>query len=340
MLEFLWPWLALAWPLPLLIRWFWSAEATPPAALRVPFLHRLQQLSAAQESPLPRRSWAPLAFALLLWTLLVIAALRPQWVGDPIELPVSGRSLMLAVDLSGSMKEEDLQLRGDYVTRLTVVQSVLEEFIARREGDRLGLILFGEQAYLQTPLTFDRNTIQQMLREAVIGLAGERTAIGNAIGLGVKRLQELEESERVLILLTDGANTAGDISPGQAARLAAQAGIRIYTIGVGADEMLVRTFFGTQRVNPSRDLDEQLLQSIAVQTGGRYFRARSTQELAQIYQLLDELEPVERDAEVFRPLQPLYLYPLGLALLLSALWVLRDLWRQNIAPRLRKPAHG
>jgi hypothetical protein len=125
------------------------------------------------------------------------------------------------------MKEEDLQLSGNPTNRLNVVKNILQEFITRRDGDRLGLILFGEQAYLQTPLTFDRKTVQQMLLESEIGLAGERTAIGNAIGLGVKRLQGLEESERVLILLTDGANTAGDISPEQAARLAEQAGVKI-----------------------------------------------------------------------------------------------------------------
>lgn len=329
MLEFLWPWLAILWPLPFLIRWLWPAEPIPPQALRVPFLQRLQQLSTESRPPRYPPQRLGLLLAWLCWTLLIAAVMRPQWVGNPILLPVSGRSLMLAVDLSGSMKEEDLQLAGATTTRLAVVKDVLREFILRREGDRLGLILFGEQAYLQTPLTFDRQTVQQMLVEAEIGLAGERTAIGNAIGLGVKRLQDLEESERVLILLTDGANTAGDISPEQAARLAEQAGVRIYTIGVGADEMLVQTFFGTRRVNPSRDLDEALLQNIASLTGGRYFRAHSTEELKEIYRLLDQLEPVERADDVFRPLQPLYPWLLGLALALSASWIPLRWWQQR-----------
>jgi Ca-activated chloride channel family protein len=225
-----------------LIRWLWPATPVPPQALQIPFLERLQQLSGSSQTPRFKTQQLAFLLALVCWTLLVGAATRPQWVGEPISLPVSGRSLMLAVDLSGSMKEEDLQLSGNPTNRLNVVKNVLQEFITRRDGDRLGLILFGEQAYLQTPLTFDRKTVQQMLLESEIGLAGERTAIGNAIGLGVKRLQGLEESERVLILLTDGANTAGDISPEQAARLAEQAGVRIYTIGVGADEMLVQTF--------------------------------------------------------------------------------------------------
>ena len=241
---------------------------------------------------------------------------------------------MLAVDLSGSMKEKDLQLSGNPTNRLNVVKNILQDFITRRDGDRVGLILFGEQAYLQTPLTFDRKTVQQMLLESEIGLAGERTAIGNAIGLGVKRLKGLEESERVLILLTDGTNTAGDISPEQAARLAEQAGVRIYTIGVGANEMLVQTFFGTRRVNPSRDLDEKLLRTIASLTGGQYFRARSTEELAKIYQLLDELEPVERDADVFRPLKPLYPWLLAAALLLSASWIPVQWWCQQSPQKL------
>ena len=239
MLEFIWPWFALVWPLPLLIRWLWPATPVPPQALQVPFLERLQQLSDSSQASHFQTKQLAFLLALVCWTLLVGAATRPQWVGDPISLPLSGRSLMLAVDLSGSMKEEDLQLSGNPTNRLNVVKNVLQKFITRRDGDRLGLILFGEQAYLQTPLTFDRKTVQQMLMESEIGLAGERTAIGNAIGLGVKRLKGLKESERVLILLTDGANTAGDISPKQAARLAKQAGVRIYTIGVGADEMLV-----------------------------------------------------------------------------------------------------
>mgnify|MGYP002214261675 FL=1 len=334
MLEFLWPWVALVWPLPLLIRWLWPATPVPPQALQVPFLERLQHLSGNSQTPRFKTQQLAFLLALVCWTLLVGAATRPQWVGEPISLPVSGRSLMLAVDLSGSMKEEDLQLSGNPTNRLNVVKNVLQEFITRRNGDRLGLILFGEQAYLQTPLTFDRKTVQQMLLESEIGLAGERTAIGNAIGLGVKRLQGLEESERVLILLTDGANTAGDISPEQAARLAEQAGVRIYTIGVGADEMLVQTFFGTRRVNPSRDLDEKLLQTIASLTGGQYFRARSTEELAKIYQLLDELEPVERDADVFRPLKPLYPWLLAVALLLSASWIPVQWWRQHSPQKL------
>ena len=202
---------------------------------------------------------------------------------------------------------------------MVATQWVGGEFIQRRVGDRLGLILFGRQAYLQTPLTFDRETVRTLLHEAVIGLAGKETAIGDAIGLAVKRLQDNDINSRVLILLTDGANTAGEVEPIKAAELAAQHGLKIYTIGIGADEMVVSSFFGKQRVNPSADLDEKTLTAIAEKTGGRYFRARDTQQLEQIYHLLDKLEPLEKEAQTFRPTAALYAWPLGLALLLASL---------------------
>jgi len=263
------------------------------AALKVPFLDdfNVAQADNAQQNEKPWLLW----LAIIAWLCLVLASTRPQWLGEPIEQGVSGRDLMLAVDLSGSMEERDFIINGKAVDRLTATKKVATEFIAQRIGDRLGLILFGTQAYLQTPLTFDRKTVEILLNEAVLGLAGDSTAIGDAIGLAVKRLQNQNVKSRVLILLTDGANTAGKVTPLQAADLAAQYHLKIYTIGIGADEMLVRSFFGTQKVNPSRDLDEKTLTAIAEKTGGRYFRARNTQELQQIYQLLDQLEPVEKD---------------------------------------------
>ena len=181
-----------------------------------------------------------------LWRLL-----RPQWVGEPIALRISGRDLMLAVDLSGSMKRRDMQVGRDWVTRLAVVKRVAGEFIARRDGDRIGLILFGTRAYLQAPLTFDRPTVRTLLsEEAVIGLAGEQTAIGDAIGLGVKRLRERPAENRVLVLLTDGANTAGEVNPMDAARFAAKLGLKIYTIGVGADVAMMRRLYGSVARQP------------------------------------------------------------------------------------------
>ncbi len=320
-----WPWMALLWPLPWLVRRFWPATAEPIQAITVPF-----GVTASGGSPSGRWQILRAGGAWLCWTLLVLAATHPLWAGDPVEVPRSGRNLMLAVDLSGSMKEEDLQLNGNPATRLEVVKSVLNPFIERRKGDRLGLILFGDEAYLQTPLTFDRVTVSQMLRESVIGLAGESTAIGSAIGLAVRHLRDLPEAQRVLILLTDGQNTAGELSPEDALKLAVETGVRIHAIGVGADEMLIRTLFGTRRVNPSAELDETLLRSFANQTGGQYFRARDTQDLEAIYQELDRIEPVEQSQETYRPITPLFPWPLGLGVLLSLLLALgppvQQLW--------------
>lgn len=315
MIQFAWAWLWLLLPLPWLLRHL--LPPVPPrddAALRVPFL---DDFAPAQRAAATRSNarW-PLWLAALAWCLFTAAVSRPQWLGEAVELPVSGRDLMLAVDLSGSMEAEDFQWQGKMVNRLTATKAVASDFIERRVGDRLGLILFGQQAYLQTPLTFDRQTVKQLLLESAIGLAGKETAIGDAIGLAVKRLRDQPVDSRVLILLTDGANTAGEVAPLKAAELAAKAQLKIYTIGIGADEMLVRSLFGSRRVNPSRDLDEKTLQAIADQTGGRYFRARNLEQLEQIYHLLDELEPVDTDSQYFRPRRALYPWPLTGALLL------------------------
>lgn len=316
MADFVWYWSFFLLPLP----WITRRVLKPgPAAsggmLRTPFAADLTGFSVMQ-GRLHSSGTIPW-LALAAWVLLVIAAARPVWQGEPIEQAVSGRDLMLAVDLSGSMQIEDFVLRGRKVDRLTATKAVAGEFIERRVGDRLGLILFGDTAYLQAPLTFDRKTVRTLLDESVIGLAGDKTAIGDAIGLGVKRLRDNPEGQRILILLSDGANTAGTVAPLQAAGLAAQAGLKVYTIGIGADEMVIRDLLGSRKVNPSQDLDEPTMRGIAEQTGGRYFRARDVKELEQIYRMLDELEPIERDKRYYRPRTELYPWPLGAALALS-----------------------
>jgi len=316
MIHFEWPWMIAALALPFIIRWLLPAYLpVEQAALKVPFL---EDFSDAETRAASRTEQWPLLVAAIAWLLLVIACTRPQWLGEPIEQAVSGRDLMLAVDLSGSMEVKDFVINNKTVDRLTAIKWVAGDFINRRAGDRLGLILFGTQAYLQTPLTFDRKTVATLLDEAVIGLAGDNTAIGDAIGLGVKRLKNQEVNSRVLILLTDGANTAGEVTPLKAAELAAEHQLKIYTIGIGADEMLVRSFFGSHKVNPSQDLDEATLTAIAEKTGGVYFRARNTDELEKIYRLLDQLEPVEKDKQYFRPRTELYYWPLSVALMLAA----------------------
>jgi Ca-activated chloride channel family protein len=327
MIHFEWPLMILALPLPVLIRWLLPAELPEQqAALKVPFLDDFAT-GGTNRVVSQTKQW-PLLLAMVAWLFLVFAVMRPQWMGEPIEQAVSGRDLMLAIDLSGSMEEQDFMVENTRVDRLTATKYVAEQFISRRVGDRLGLILFGTQAYLQTPLTFDRATVITLLKESALGLAGENTAIGDAIGLAVIRLRNQKTDSRVLILLTDGANTAGEVTPIKAAELAAEIGLKIYTIGIGADEMVVRNFFGSRKVNPSRDLDEKTLKAIASKTGGRYFRARNTQEMDKIYQLLDELEPVEKDKQYFRPKKELYHWPLAIALFFTSIISLSRLnWR-------------
>lgn len=323
MWTFAWWWVLLLWPVAWLVRRFTRPEALDnDAALKVPVTSYLAEVTAGGTVD-TRVDWRLLALW-TVWTLVLAAAARPQFVGDPVDLPISGRDLLLAVDLSGSMEEQDFQLNGQWVDRLTATKSVAADFIANRVGDRLGLLLFGREAYLQTPLTFDRKTIQTLLDEAVIGLAGKETAIGDAIGLAIRTLDDagVEEGRRVMILLTDGANTAGAVDPLKAAELAAQRSMIIYTIGIGADALTVRSLFGLRQINPSADLDEQTLTAIADMTGGRYFRARDTEELAQIYAILDELEPAESDESGFRPVSEFFHWPLGAAIAIAALAML------------------
>lgn len=322
MLSFDWFWIVLLLPLPILVRYFLSAVAkSQQAALQIPFSEEYRtttssSISVSMSSPLLR------VIMSLIWITLVLATMRPQLLGDAIELPVTGRDLMLAVDLSGSMETADFELNGEMVDRLTAIKYVASQFIQRRVGDRIGLILFGTQAYLQVPLTFDRDTVTQLLNESALGLAGDNTAIGDAIGLAVKRLSKQSIDSRVLILLTDGANTAGELTPIKSAELAAVRKLKIYTIGVGADKLTVRSFFGNRTINPSSALDEKTLTTIAESTGGKYYRAKNTKALQNIYKILDELEPIEKDKQTFRPMTELFMWPLGFSFSLALLLVI------------------
>lgn len=326
-IHFVWPWVFWLLPLPLLVRVLLPPARQPEeAALLVPYLDDFSETSVSRRSaatPL----WKLFLYS-LAWLLLVISAARPQWIGDPVELPVSGRDLLLAIDLSKSM-EHPIRYKLRTVSRIAATKAVASQFIEKRVGDRIGLILFGEQAYVQAPLTFDRTTVNTLLQEAVTGLAGNATAIGDAIGLAVKRLQHTDKhrqqntsatdsndtstppasyNDRVLILVTDGVSNAGEIKPVKAAELAARKGLKIHTIGIGN--------------RGSRELDEATLKAIARITGGRYFRARNTDELQQIYQTLDQLEPVEKDSKTYRPTKALFYLPLSLAVLVGSLLLL------------------
>ena len=328
--HFVWPLVFIITPLPLLIYWLMPrAERSAPQAIRMPMYVNLKTQLGGNNNQTSRSRWR-IWIAIIIWLLLVIAAARPQTMGNPVPLPVQGRNLMVAVDLSGSMQEQDIQIGNQRVSRLTAVKAVAGNFIEQRAGDRMGLILFGQQAYLQAPLSFDRDTVNILLSEAVIGLAGNETAIGDAIALAVKRLRLQPEGNRVLILLTDGANTAGHIQPLKAAEIAKKEGIRIYTIGVGADQQ-VSSLFG-QVINMGSSLDEDTLQQVARITGGDYYRARDLPALQAIYKKLDQLEPKAKDFVFYRELYEWYTWPLGLAFLLSILsgLFISGLFRQAI----------
>jgi Ca-activated chloride channel family protein len=320
MLNLLWPWaLALA-PIPFLYRWWRKPATTNMPALRAPILASAAEGNSGSGDS---RQWLRQLLLLLLglcWLSVLLALSRPVWIGEPVALPTDGRDILLAVDISGSMERDDMELRGRQVNRLVAVKSVVSDFVVERKGDRLGLILFGEKAYLQTPLTFDRLTMQTLLNEAQIGFAGSNgTAIGDAIGLAVKRLQERPENHRVVILLTDGASNAGELDPLKAADLARRAKVKIYTIGIGAEVQETWGLFGKRVTNPSADLDEAALTQIAQTTGGQFFRATNPKELQAIYTELNRLEPIEQAAETLRPIATLFHWPLGLAFVLSLL---------------------
>lgn len=317
MFEFSWPWLFILLPLPLLLRLFKPATSDAQTQLRIPGFarHNLASQVAKQH---PRNinilEW-------LLWVLLVCAVANPTWLDEPITLPNEGRDIMLAVDLSGSMTEQDMAYQGQYVDRLTMVKAVLSDFIEQRQGDRLGLILFGDTAFLQTPLTRDVKTVSQMLSEAQIGLVGRATAIGDALGLSVKRFASRDESNRIVVLLTDGQNTAGNLDPEEALLLAREEGIKMYTIGVGSDNPRGFSLFNMGGASGG-SLDESLLKRIAEQTGGLYFRAKDVAGLQQIYQELDKLEPISADEQTFRPQSSLFYIPLLIVLAIITLRVI------------------
>ena len=311
MINIAWPLMILFLPLPWLLRRWLSPATVQGSALFLPFaaLVPIDKTPALQVN-LRKRS---LLFA-LAWLFLVAAAMRPQWLDDPLPVSTTGRLILLAVDVSGSMATPDMA--GNY-SRLNVVQKVAGDFIKNRHGDQVGLILFGTQPYLQAPLTADLDTVSQFLRESVVGEAGTQTAIGDAIGLALKRQQSNQaasgkQGEMVLILLTDGGNNAGLMGPLAAAKIAVSAGLRIYTIGVGAE--VEQSIFGT---HGNTDLDEDTLKSIARITNGEYFRATDAEALKQVYARIDKLEPSAGREQWYRQHSEWFIWPLALALLLS-----------------------
>lgn len=315
--SFAWPWWLAALPLPWLVRRLLPPATTGAPSLRTPWGERLLAV-AGRAGPVRRTpiGWLPW----LAWALLCVAAARPQAVGDVVQPPQSARDLMLAVDLSRSMNERDIALNGRRVTRLVAAKAVIADFLERRAGDRVGLIVFGDRAYALTPLTRDLRTVREQLDATATGLAGQATAIGDAIGLAIRRLQAQPAEQRVLILLTDGVNTAGALDPQQAARIARDHGVRIHTIAFGGYGGGVSVFGMPIPIPGSSEMtDEAGLRRIAEATGGRSFVARDADQLAGIYGEIEKLEPVEREGQPLRPRIERYPWPLTAALLCALL---------------------
>lgn len=314
MFTFAWPYVFLLLPLIWIVQKFFPVkQKNNEAMLRVPILARIQALNhEAASSAIPGN--LKQFYALCAWILLLVACANPQWLGKPLPVHQDGRNIMLAVDLSPSMAIPDLQLGNNLINRLQSVKAVAANFIDKRQGDKLGLILFGSKAYLQTPLTFDRQTVRSQLDDATIGLAGDHTAIGDALALAVKKFITENIKSRILILLTDGGNNTGVIDPTEATELAKQNNIKIYTVGIGASKLEINNGFGTQIINPSADLDETMLKNVAVKTHGQYFRAEDHEALANILESINKLEPVRSENKTARPIVALFYWPLAVAL--------------------------
>lgn len=313
MLTIAHPWLLLLIPLPWLVRALLPAHHQRKEAVRVPFMQRLSRSLKIQpgkdfsRSKRPKSQWLMLITA---WLCLVAALARPQWLEEPIVKELPMRDLLVAVDLSGSMETRDFtDEAGDTVDRLTAVKQVLDAFLARRDGDRVGLILFGSAAFVQAPFTDDLDVVRELLGEAQIRMLGPRTMLGDAIGLSINQFERSEVEDRVLIVLTDGNDTGSLVPPDRAARIASDNGVVIYTIAIGDPESV-----GEQA------LDEKTLSGIATTTGGAYFHANNREELAEIYGRLDELNPRQVETQSYRPLTDLYTWPLGASMLLSLLY--------------------
>jgi len=318
MFSFAWPWMAFLLALPVLVRFLGRPVkvGNAPNAPQVffPYVDRLRAIFPAHGRA---RQFGRLYAILLgfLWLSLTCALMRPQLVDQFMQFQNSGYDLMLAVDLSGSMQALDYSKSGGaQLSRLDVVKSVVSDFIGQRQGDRVGLVLFGSKAYLHVPLTLDTLSVRKMLDNTMVGEAGDTTAIGDAIGLAVQNLRDRPEKSRVIILLTDGGDNASTIPPLAAAKLAQQYGIRIYTIGVGSQGPVPIPDDLGQIVLTEFDLDEGLLQKIANITGGNYFRAADTKALQSIYAQINKLEKTRAETRNYLIRRPLYRYPLGAAL--------------------------
>lgn len=307
MFELAYPWALLALPLPLLVWWLVPPHREKVSALRIPFF--AETVEAAGATPqsgamVLRLRWLQRIAAVLIWCLLVVGLTKPQLVGDPIVRTEASRDVMLAIDLSGSMGYKDFPDVNDTMSRrLDGVQRVVDNFVAERSEDRIGLIVFGDAAYLQLPFTRDLASARALVALMDVGMAGPRTAIGDAIGLAIKNFENSTLEKKLLILLTDGNDTASKMTPINAAAIAKESGIEIYTIGVGDEKAT-----GEDRV------DFETLQAVAERTGGEFFRATDESSLADVYERIDQLAVADVKTSEWRPRESLMHWPVGAAL--------------------------
>ena len=310
MLELAYPWALLALPLPLLAWWLLPPQRERVSALRIPFFEQIVAAAGSEAragAVVMRRRWLQMVMAVIVWSLLILGLAKPEWVGEPIVRTEAARDIMLAIDLSGSMDYRDFPGEdGEPVTRFDAVQRVVDRFVAARESDRIGLIVFGTKAYLQLPFTRDLDTARALVELMEVGMAGPQTALGDSIGLAIRSFESSEVDDRLLILLTDGNDTASTMTPINAADIAKLNGVAIYTIGIGNVQAT-----GEDRV------DFEVLDAIAIRTGGEFFNAEDEAALDAVYRRIDATAAAEVRTQSWRPRESLVHWPAGIAMLLA-----------------------
>jgi len=318
-IRFIWPWALSLLPLPLAARWFPPARPKVEGALRIPFCRALLDLQAGAGDGAVRRlrrQWG----IWLLWVLLVSALARPVWVETDRPALDSGRDLLLLLDISGSMRQMDFERDGVPLSRFDLMRESASRFLAARQGDRVGLILFGEKPHLRAPPTWDHRVLAELIAEAKIALAGESTAIGDAVVLGIRHLRQARPEGRVMVLITDGANNEGRVAPLQAAQLARRAGIRIHTIGLGRPEAPAPNPWGIWSTEGAEKYERALLEGLARQTGGRFAHALDAAALEAALAAIEALEPTPDPRLALHLARPLHPWLLVSALVVGLAW--------------------
>lgn len=331
MFSFHWPLIALLLPLPLLIWYFWSAHhindhTNNITQIKFPVLDRLK-LAFSMHQVKASSQLLSLSCLTMFWCGLIFSLMRPEIVNEYSYVDNQGYDLMLAVDISPSMQVLDFSTQNKYISRMDATKEVVGNFINNRKGDRVGLVVFGEAAYLYVPMTLDVTSVSRMLQNVVPGMAGNSTAIGDAIGIAIKNLRERPEGSRVLVLLTDGEDNASSVPPLEAARIAKEYGIRIYTISVG--QTAAATYSGalSSVSMGAPSIDEDLLRNIADSTDGKYFHASDPNSLKDVYANIDHLEKTKSDSREYKIRKSLYRYPLSFAAIVFLIMCLMPIIR-------------